>query len=202
MLHWLRLLLMVLYAPARAMREVRDHPSLAACGLVTLLVHFGFWYCLRLLFTGTFIGPLPAALRLLEIALVGLLAASSLIVVALIFSPLALFLANVFERRASFRLLLQQEYSAVTSTLFYAVIASSLIGTVLTVLGKVTGLQEAAGRYISAQAGATRFNVPPQIWAASVSGLIVLLLFGVFATMALHLALRASWIRSLILVLL
>ncbi|MEP6707617.1 MAG: hypothetical protein ABJC05_08860, partial [Pyrinomonadaceae bacterium] len=43
---WLRLLSMILYAPLRGMREVRDHGSLAAPAFMALIVNGVFFFFL------------------------------------------------------------------------------------------------------------------------------------------------------------
>jgi len=212
MLDWLRLLLMVFYAPARAMRQVRDRASLAPAGLVALLTLAGFFLCLTFLYAGRLFGPG----RTVGIVLALFQSAGSLIFIALVFTPLALFLINIFERRASFRLLLQQEYAAVASTLFYGLTASSLIATILTIAGTLSGVQPALAARLFGWLTTQRSQVPPQmllqydaqlqlltpkLLAATLSFMILLGLFGFFATLGLRIGLRLSWIRSLIVVL-
>jgi tetratricopeptide (TPR) repeat protein len=212
MLAWLRLLLMVFYAPSRAMREVRDRAGLAPAGLVALLAHASFFLCLTVLYLGHLFGPL----RMLEIVLALFQAASSLIFIALIFCPLALLIVNLFERRASFRLLLQQEYSPVASTMFYALTASSLIATMLAIAGSLGGIQLTLAHRLLGWLVTQRSRMPPDmlpqyeaqlrlitpnLLAAVVSFMILLALFGFFATLGLRIALRLSWVRSLIVVL-
>src|SRR5688500_8096462 len=103
MINWLRLVLMIFYAPPRAMREVRDRGALAPAGLVALLAHALFFFSLSWFYLGHLIEPgQPLAL-----VFVLFQSAGSLVIIALIFCPLTLFLANIFERRASFRLLHQ-----------------------------------------------------------------------------------------------
>jgi len=212
MLDWLRLLLMVFYAPARAMRQVRDRASLAPAGLVALLTLGGFFLCLTFLYAGPLFGPV----RTVGIVLALFQSAGSLIFIALIFTPLALFLINIFERRASFRLLLQQEYAAVASTMFYGLTASSVIAIILTIAGTLSGFQPALAARLFGWLTTQRSQVPPQmlleydaqlqlltpkLLAATLSFMILLGLFGFFATLGLRIVLRLSWIRSLIVVL-
>src|SRR5712692_2095212 len=123
MLDWLRLLSMVFYAPTRGMREVRDRAGLAPTGFVALIVHWVFllslaWSYLRNIIN--FHSPFTLLLVLFN-------SAGALLFIALVFVPLAIFLVNLLERRASFRLVMQQEYSAVASTLFYGWAGASLI---------------------------------------------------------------------------
>jgi Tfp pilus assembly protein PilF len=209
-LDWLRLVLMIFYAPARGIREVRDRGSLAPAGLVALLAHGAFFFALTWLYLGYLINPR----RPLAILIVLFHSAGSLVFVALVFCPLALFLANIFERRASFRLLIQQEYSALTATMFYALTASSLIATILSIAGKLSGVQETLVRRmlaaVLAQPSQLRPDVlaainqevlSPELLAAGLSAMVLVVIFGIWAIVVLRISFRLSWIRSVIVVL-
>src|SRR5215813_9756191 len=122
MANWLRLLLMLFYAPIRGMKEVRDRGALAPAAVLGLLASGGLFFFLSAAFPSPFVvlrGPLALLAVLFQ-------AAGSLVFIALILVPLALFFGNLFERRASFRLVLQQEYSALAATLFYAFAGANL----------------------------------------------------------------------------
>ncbi|HYJ88639.1 MAG TPA: hypothetical protein VEW46_21405, partial [Pyrinomonadaceae bacterium] len=101
-LDWLRLLAMVFYAPGRALREVRDRAALAPSALVALIAHALFFYCLTLLYLG-FLGNPRSPSTIFSVIIQS---GGSLVIIALVFCPLALFLSNMFVRRGSFRLLL------------------------------------------------------------------------------------------------
>src|SRR5687767_4801239 len=210
MLHWFRLILMIFYAPARAMREVRDRGSLAPTALVALLTHALFFFALSWFYLRHLINPG----RPLAIGFVLFQAAGSLVIIAIVFCPLTLFLANIFERRASFRLLLQQEYAALAATMFYALTAASLITTLLTMAGRFSGVQQAIGTRMLAVVMAQRSQLTPEVLAAIQQGILgpelisaglsVMALAGIFAVwaiLALRVVFRLSWIRSLIVVL-
>src|SRR5262245_26116112 len=93
----------------RALRGVRDRASLAPSAFVALIAGTAFF-----IFVQSFSGVLPALL-----ALSSLIETTSLLVlIAVFFAPVTLFVTNVLDRRASFRLLLQQEYVPFASTLF------------------------------------------------------------------------------------
>jgi tetratricopeptide (TPR) repeat protein len=209
MLNWLRLVLMVFYSPARAMREVRDRGALAPAGLVALLAHALFFVSLSWFYLGHLINPG----RPLAVLFVLFQSAGSLVIIALVFCPLSLFLANIFERRASFRLLLQQEYVALTSTMFYALTAASLITTILTTLGWLTGIQRTLSSRMVAVVMEQRSQLNPEMLAAIEQGLLsaeliaaglsVMALAGIFsvwAVLALRTVFRLSWFRALIVV--
>jgi tetratricopeptide (TPR) repeat protein len=208
MLNWLRLIVMMLYAPMRALREVRDRAALAPAALVALIAHAIFFFSLSWFFLGRLISPG----RPLAILFVFFQSAGSLVILALVFCPLALFLANLFERRASFRLLLQQEYSALAATMFYALTASSLITTVVTIAGQLTGVQQALAARLLPMIMAQRSQLRPEIlaaleagmgpelMAAVISGMVLAAVFAVWATLGLRIVFRLSWIRSVIVV--
>lgn len=210
MINWLRLVLMIFYAPARAMREVRDRGALAPAGLVALLAHALFFFSLSWFYLGHLINPgQPLAL-----VFVLFQSAGSLVIIALIFCPLTLFLANIFERRASFRLLLQQEYAALAATTFYALTAASLITTILTTVGWVTGVQRTLSSRMVAVVMEQRSQLNPEVLAAIeqgvlsaeliAAGLSVMALaavFAVWAVLALRTVFRLSWFRAVIVVL-
>lgn len=201
---------MVFYAPARGLREVRDRAALAPSALVALIVHAIFFYCLTLLYLG-FLG---SARRPSTIFSVIIQSGGSLVIVALIFCPLALFLSNLFVRRGSFRLLLQQEYGALAATMFYALAASSLIATVITFAASLSGVQQALANRMLGALMAQRSQFPPDLLAAMEQGLLraellaaalslmtLFAIFGVWAIVAVRTVFRLSLIQSVIVVL-
>lgn len=210
MLNWLRLVLMMFYAPGRAMREVRDRGTLAPSGLVALLAHALFFFLLSWFYLRHLINPG----RPLALVFVLFQSAGSLVIIALIFCPLTLFLANIFERRASFRLLLQQEYAALAATMFYALTAASLITTIITTVGWLTGVQRTLSSRMVAVVMEQRTQLNPEVLAAIeqgvlsaeliAAGLSVMVLaavFAVWAVLALRTVFRLSWFRAVIVVL-
>ena len=210
MLDWLRLLLMIFYAPARGLREVRDRAPLAPSALVALIAHGIFYFSITFLYLGFLINTRHSS----TIFLVVLQSAGSLVITALVFCPLVLFLSNLFERRASFRLLLQQEYAALASSMFYALTASSLIVTLLTLAASLSGVQQTLGRRMLETLMQQRSQLPPEVQAAmneqmlrpellsaGLSIMVLLGIFGVWAIVVVRVVLRLSWIRSVIVVL-
>ena len=204
MIDWLRVFILVLVTPLRGLREVRDHSTLAQSGLVALVVHAAFFFYLTLQYLREFINS-RGALGLSSI----LQAAGVLIFIAVVFVPLSLFFANLFERRAGFRLLMQQEYSGLATTVFYAMTAASLFALLLTFVGNVTGiLGQLATRmfdYQANQPGALRPEMfpgfdarlfTPGLMAIGISYMILFVSFGVWSTMAIRVVLRLSWLRS------
>ncbi|MDQ3687639.1 MAG: hypothetical protein M3430_18855 [Acidobacteriota bacterium] len=101
----LRLLLMMFYAPARAMREVRDRAPLGQTALIAWLVMSAFTlYALWPSYAGG-----RAAPGALTIFAVTWRAAQTLLFTAIAFVPVLIFVANLFERRGSFGVAVRQE---------------------------------------------------------------------------------------------
>lgn len=210
MMGWLRLLLMTFYAPLRALREVRDHGGVIQTALFALLAHAIFFFYVTWHYLSDIINPRSAGALILSF----LQAAGLLVFTALVFVPLALFVGNLFERRANFRLLMQQEYGALTATVFYAIAAASLVTTVVTIAGNISRVQPTLARRMfeiqATQPGPLRPEMlpgfearlfTPGVMAISLSYIVLFAAFGVFATMAMRVGLRLSWLRSLIVVL-
>ena len=200
---------MIFYAPVRGLREVRDRASLAPAALVALIAHAIFFFCITLLYLGYLANPRNPS----TIFSVILQSAGSLVIIALVFCPLALFLSNLFERRASFRLRLQQDYAPLAATMFYALTASSLSATILTIAATVSGVQQTLANRMLETLLAQRGQLPPEILllieqgilrpgllAAVLSVLVLLAIFGVWAVIGIRVVFRLSWLQSAIVV--
>jgi Flp pilus assembly protein TadD len=207
MANWLRLILMLFYAPVRGMREVRDRGTLAPDALLALTAAIGLFLSLSWLYPSP-VFSIGGSRSLLAIVFQ---AAGSLVFIALVLSPLVLFIANLFERRASYRLVLQQEYSGLTSTFFYTFTLANLLMILVAVVGKLTGIITTFSRRMLDAYLQQRAQLPPDA-AGSVdprllntealaSGLIVILLlflFGVLAIVAIRVVLRLTVLRSIL----
>src|SRR5215213_5270415 len=137
MTNWLRPLLMMFYAPARGMSEVRDRPPLGTSMLIALLAQFGYiaytqWH---------FINPVFAARGPAVTFSLVFRSVIPLLFIAVILVPTMALVANLFERRASFGLVIRQEYAALAATTFYAWAAASIAALPLAVLARVTGFE-------------------------------------------------------------
>jgi tetratricopeptide (TPR) repeat protein len=139
MVDWLRLLLQVFYAPLRGMREVRDRGALGPAGIVALISQFVYLLATEWLSgnQGLLISNPGSAIRL------AFSAAVPLILIAAVLVPLLTFTANLFERKGSFGLVLQQEYASLAATVFYALAITNFIALIVSVLLNVSGMQAA-----------------------------------------------------------
>jgi tetratricopeptide (TPR) repeat protein len=208
-LDWLRLLLMIFYAPGRGLREVRDRAALAPASLFALVCQGA----LLLVMAALFAPGLVSVRHPFSFLTLIFQCAGSLLFLALVFVPVAILLFNLSERRGSYRLILQQEYGATTSTVFYAWASASLITLLVSVAGAYSGVLHKMGvdllESVKQQPGLTpeatvriQFLMNPQAMAGVVALLLMMLLFGVFAIAALHVVFRTSWLRASFIVIL
>jgi len=207
----LRLILMMFYAPARATGALRDHAALRSALLWALLTQsalslYSQW-------------PHLAVPFLWRVVLALLGTAITLLFVALVFVPLIIFTANLFERRASFALALQQEYTPLASALFYAWATAGLIALPLAVFARVSGYEATAFEAMnqltqlqrSLQSTATLSPAQAQQLTAQMIGYIwqaspMLILsplpfFLLWATIAVRQVFASTWLRAIVILL-
>jgi tetratricopeptide (TPR) repeat protein len=148
MVDWLRLLMQVFYAPLRGMREVRDRGALGPAGILALVSQFAY------LFTTEWLSGNRAFLlgnpgNTIRVAFA---AAVPLILIAAVLVPLLTFTSNLFERKGSFGLVLQQEYASLAATVFYALAITNFFSLIVAVLLNVSGMQAA---YVASSVAST-----------------------------------------------
>lgn len=200
---------MVFYAPVRGMNEVRDRAPLIALVLFALLAKVVYVIFTQWLYYRNGFAALrhPAAIITLLID-----SASSLLILAVVFAPTVTFVANLFDRRASFRLVLQQEYTALISTILYAWMAANLLALPLAFLANVTGIQAAqvASSMESTAQVQEWLKLPPDVQAQLSNPAlhaenffrwIVLMLFGVWAVWAVRAVFRLTTLRAVMVIL-
>src|SRR5262245_43139035 len=148
---------MLFYAPVRGMREVRDRGTLAPDALIAMIAAIGLFVCLSWLYPS----PVFSFGGSRSVLAIVFQAAGSLVFIALVLSPLVLFVANLFERRASYRLVLQQEYTGLTSTFFYTFTLANLLMILIGVIGKLSGATTAFSRRMLDAYLQQRAQLPP-----------------------------------------
>lgn len=131
MTDWLRLLLMIFYSPVRGMREIRDH-SLAPVAFLAFLAQAAYSF-LTAKFAGVGSGGRIVS-ELFSSAIV-------VVLVAVVIVPILTLVANMFERRGSFRVVITQEYAPVAATMFYVFTVANVISILLAVIVHYSGLQ-------------------------------------------------------------
>jgi tetratricopeptide (TPR) repeat protein len=210
MTNWLRPLLMMFYAPRRGMAEVRDRAPLVPAMLLALvaqlgLIAYALWDALSREFA-TGVAPF-AVFGIIKWMLLPLL------VIAVILVPSLVLLANLFERRSSFGLALQQEYAPLASATLYAWAAANLIGLPLAVLARTSGFEAEVLMRVqqSLSARVASGEIPPSeavlyfsnLWQTATFVATLILPFFVFwAVLAVHEVFRLSPVRSILITLL
>jgi tetratricopeptide (TPR) repeat protein len=214
-MNWLRPLLMMFYAPARGMAEVRDRVPLGQAALLAVLVQVAH------ALVGQWRELAGLAARFGSWAAVGLLfsSAGAVLLVGLVYVPVSVLLANLFERRGSFGLVLRQEYGPAASATLYALAAASLLTLPLAYLDQVSGWSTSVRDQLLAL-NATLQQVSPQgpseeesrALLASMSavlpkaGLVLLIqpltLFVLWAVAAVREVFRVAWWKAVLVALL
>ena len=206
-LDWLRLALMIFYAPIRGLREVRDRAPLTSIGLLAFISQLAY-YSITQLLSGNrsflFGGPWVVVRLLFQATL-------SLLLIGGILVPLIAFVANVFERRGRFSLLLQQEYASLASTFLYALAIANLISILISLFFHFSGVQAAyvAQSFQSAAQVENMFRLPddlraqlqlalrdPQLVAAGLFRTVKLTLFVLAAICAVREVFRITVLRA------
>ena len=200
MIDWLRLLLMIFYAPLRGMREVRDRGSLAPIALMAFLGQVAFHLVAR-----SFAGLSQFALgdglfwQVRE-------AATAVAVIAVVVVPILTLIANTFERRGSFRVVITQEYAPVAASLFYVMTAASLYSILIAALLHYGGVQTSMVAMAIQNADGWQGTLPPDAIerlkdpSLQSEGLFFMSVLGLFAigmVFAVKDAFRTSALRAL-----
>jgi Tfp pilus assembly protein PilF len=198
MADWMRLFLMMFYAPVRAMRGVRDRAPLGPALLLALAVQSLYVILTQRFYLNGAIYPRLVITTLFQ----------SLLFIAIIFVPVTALVANLLERRGSFRLVLQQEYAGLASTFFYGWAAANIIGLPIAFLANSSGYQAA---YVQdsielVRRFQTTLNLPPEVLAellnprthaSNLYRMIVLPFFGIGTVLAVREVFSLSVLRSL-----
>ena len=133
MIDWLRFLLMIFYAPVRGMRGMRDRGSLAPVVLFAFASQFAFGYVVKKFIGATY----GVAWELFHTAKI-------IAIVAIVVVPILTLVANMFERRGSFRVVLTQEYAPLAASVFYALTAANILALLIAVFMHYSGVHAQA----------------------------------------------------------
>lgn len=137
MISWLRLILMIFYAPLRGLRAARDHGSLLPIAVIAFLSQVAYGY-LANKYTGA--GGWTSAGSIWGESFRG---AMIVVLVGVVFVPILALVGNMFDRRGSFRVVLTQEYSSLAGTMFYTLTATNLIAILIATFFHYSGIQNA-----------------------------------------------------------
>ncbi|HEX7334776.1 MAG TPA: tetratricopeptide repeat protein [Pyrinomonadaceae bacterium] len=160
MIDWLRFVLMIFYAPMRGMRGMRDRGSLAPVALIAFLSQFAYGFV-----TKRFAGIADRTGLVSD----SLQAAMVVVLVAVLLVPILTLVANMFERRGSFRVVITQEYAPVAATMFYVLTAANILSILIAAALHYSGLQaqQIAGIIQNADQTRASFRDYPQLLAAA-----------------------------------
>ncbi|HET6978100.1 MAG TPA: tetratricopeptide repeat protein [Pyrinomonadaceae bacterium] len=163
MIDWLRYLLMIFYAPVRGMRGMRDRGSLAPVAVIAVVGQL-----LYSVITKKFAG-IPTIGSGGGIYSEVFEAAKIVVLVAIVLVPILTLIANLFERRGSFRVVITQEYASVAATMFYVLTAANIISLLIAALLHYTGVQAQQVASMIQHADQTRAMLPtdPQFQSAA-----------------------------------
>lgn len=208
---WLRPLLLMFYAPARGMAEVRDRAPLGRAALLAVLLqaaHMLVAHWRELAGLAASFGPWAGVRVLIS-------SAGSVLLVALVYVPISILVANLFERRGGFGLVLRQEYAAAASATLYALAAASLAALPLAYLDQATGLG-ASVEQSALSLGEMMRQVSPQGPSEAESAAIMsaassalprallllllqpLILFSLWAVAAVREVFRLTWLKAVV----
>jgi len=132
MLDWLRFLLMIFYAPLRGMRGMRDRGSLAPVALLAFLSQAGFNLAMDKF------GGVGAGGVLSDLFRAGKVVAF----VAIVVVPILTLVANTFDRRGSFRVVITQEYAPLAASILYVLTAANIFAILIATFFHYSGIHE------------------------------------------------------------
>ena len=197
---------MIFYAPLRGIREVRDRGGLLpafVCAYLSQLLY---------LFAVQWLSGDRAFLTRPSVLFANLFhAATALLPFALVLVPLIALIANLFDRRGSFGVVLQQEYASLASVIFYVLIAANLMAILIATFFHFSGVQAAyvASTMQSAEQIKSMFTLPevrdqidqqlrnPAFIAGGLFRTVKIALFTVGALETIRKVFRLSILRSL-----
>jgi len=160
MTDWLRFTAMIFYAPLRGMREVRDHAGLLSAFVFAYLSQALYVFAIQWLAgdKSFMTRPSTVAGNLFQ-------AATALLPFVIVFVPIIALIANLFDRRGSFGVVLQQEYASLASVVLYVLVAANLVSILIAIFFHFSGVQAAyvASSVQSAEQIKSIFKFPPEI---------------------------------------
>ena len=152
MIDWLRSLLMIFYAPSRGMRAIRDR-SLAPVAFIALGSQVAYGLITKRFAGAAGIGVVSELFHAVKI----------IAVVAMVLVPILTLVANIFERRGSFRVVITQEYAPLAATIFYALTAANVFAILISTGLHYSGIQAQYVAYMIQHADESRAALPASL---------------------------------------
>src|SRR5215510_10781628 len=151
MIDWLRFLLMIFYAPLRGMRGMRDRGSLAPVALMAFLSQAAFNFVMEKFGVANVGGLFSDLFR----------AGKVVAIVAIVLVPILTLVANMFDRRGSFRVVITQEYAPLAASLFYVLTAANIFAILIATFLHYTGMHAQYVTFAIQNANQMRGMLPP-----------------------------------------
>ena len=130
---------MIFYAPLRGMREVRDHGRLGPAVLIAYIVQVGCYVGMQLLAGDrSVLKPAPSTFGNILFHSV-----APILTIAIVIVPVLTLIANLFDRRGSFGVVLQQEYGSLAAVSFYVFSGAYLLSLIIAIFLHFSGVQAA-----------------------------------------------------------
>ena len=169
MIGWLALVLMIFYAPLRGMREARDRGSLLPIAVIAFFSQLAYSF-ITSRFSGIYSwGSSGGVWResFQDLRFIVLIAGGVV--------PMLMLIANVIDRRGSFRVVLSQEYAPFLGTLLYVITAANIAAIVAATFLHYTGIQAAQVASMVQQTDQMRtlFPTTPEVAAALKNPVVV-----------------------------
>lgn len=163
MIDWLRIVGMIFYAPTRGMREARDRGGLGPA------VIFAYVFQVAYIFLILWLAGDRAVFSRGAGAIAGTFfqAMAPILTVAVVVVPIAILIANLFDRRGSFSVVLQQEYGSLASVALYALTAASIITVLAATVFHFSGIQGSFVSYIAQLMDSEEMRKVSQDWKLS-----------------------------------
>jgi tetratricopeptide (TPR) repeat protein len=195
--------LKMFYAPLAGMRDARERLSIFAASIIALIaasIYELFTQAphvaglLRFTFPQTGFDTLSVALG----------ATHKLLFVGLIFVPVLIFAANLFERRGSLRVVVMQEYASLASAILMAWAAASVVALPVLALLRASGVEQAVVAENMAQLALWRDQMPdienyatPQYVAQQFATQLRLIFFAIWAAFATREVFRLPVLKTI-----
>ena len=203
MTDWLRLLLMIFYAPVRGMRVIRERGSLAPAAFLAFLGQLAYSLVVDKFSGVNFAGGRMVLGEVFQAVIM-------VVLVAVIIVPILTLVANTIDRRGSFRVVITQEYAPVAATMFYVLTAANVISILIAAVLHYTGLQYEQVAAMIQNADQTRAMLPnteqfaqaaeqlknPTLLAQSLFRMPKLFLFALGTILGVKDVFRTSFVRA------
>jgi Tfp pilus assembly protein PilF len=139
MTDWLKMMAMIFYAPLRGMREVRDRGRLGPAVLSAYVIQVVCSVLMELL-AGNHAILKPGPAMVSSVLFRGV---APILTIAIVIVPVVTLVANLFDRRGSFSVVLQQEYGSLSSVCLYVYGGVYLIAVLCAAFFHFSGIQAA-----------------------------------------------------------